>query len=73
MINPEYLKALNDPNSWDPFAHMANAYGRINIGPSAFDVVCRGCGKMTTVTWGGPTADGSYKTTCTECGYVHIG
>lgn len=33
MINPEYLKALNDPNSWDPFAHMTDAYKSYNVSP----------------------------------------
>lgn len=34
MINPEYLKALNDPNSWDPFAHAAAMYDAINTMPA---------------------------------------
>lgn len=49
MINPEYLKALNDPNSWDPFAHMTDAYKAHNVSPPQVKLLYAGTGPTCPV------------------------
>lgn len=69
--NPEYERMVKAGKGWDPFPHMANAFHRITIGPPrALDLLCPRCKKLSDVIWNGPSADGSYSTTCTECGHI---